>query len=419
MDQRATDDDLSDLTVGDLGALRPDDRDPGERDRTSDGRAPLLVPESGVEAEAGHLGLTESTHVAAPGTAVGGDHVRPARNHRQRAAQGTQVETSVTVGLDERCDLRRHQERRGAPLVFDESAQLLGVAAADEDVGAAPDEGRRGVLEGADVEQRTGIEEDLVAIRVEEGTDDAGLRDQVRRGEHRPGGPTPVRGRVDDEHGGVRIGIRGRQRRVARGQEALVRVGSVAVRLIAVGPALGPVGVVAQPERGVRGPLARLPDGRPDFGVLPDDDGRPQVVDDERHLLGGMPPVHRAEHGAEPCARQDQFERPVAGLPEPQHPRATCDTCAVECAGEPGDSIVEVGVGHPVFPTHGGGVARTRAAVFGEEFGERRPGADRYRGHQVSTRCGPTELARVLPLIVSFTTVLSILAGDMVDLVQS
>ncbi len=165
------------------------------------------------------------------------------------------------------------------------------------------------------------------------------------------------------------------------------------------------------------GPLACLPDGRSDLGVLPDDDGGPQVVDDERHLLGRVPPVHRADHGAEPCARQDQLECPVAGLPEPQHPRARCDTCAVECAGEPGDPIVELGVGHAVLGAHGGGSARTRAGVFGEKFRERRPGADRYRGHQVSTRCGSTELARVLSMIVSFTTVLSILTGDMVDLV--
>ncbi len=111
MDQRAAHDDLSDRAVGDLDVIRPDDRDPGEGNGAPDGRAPLLVPQGCVETESGHLGLAEPTHVSAPGAVIGGDHVLPARDHRQRAAQGAQVETPVPVGLDELCDLWWHQER--------------------------------------------------------------------------------------------------------------------------------------------------------------------------------------------------------------------------------------------------------------------------------------------------------------------
>ncbi len=265
------------------------------------------------------------------------------------------------------------------------------------------------MLEGADVEQRAGVEEDLVAVRVEERADDSALGDQIRRREHRPGGPAAVRGRVDDEHRGMGIRLREGRLRVARGQETFVRVGTVAVCFAAARS----VGVVAQPARGVRGPFPRFAGGWPDFGVLPDDDGGPQVVDDERHLLGGMPPVHRADHGAEPRTRQEQFEHPVAGLPEPQHPRATGDTRGAQRSGEPGDASVQLGIGHAGVAAHRGGVAGTRPGMFGEKFRERRPGADRYRRHQASTPCRSGEPARALPLIVLFTALVSIPASDL------
>ena len=59
-----------------------------------------------------------------------------------------------------------------------------------------------------------------------------------------------------------------------------------------------------------------------DLGVLVHDDRGRQVVEHERHLLGRLPPVRRAEVRAELGRREQALEQPERVLAEPQDPVA-------------------------------------------------------------------------------------------------
>ena len=67
-----------------------------------------------------------------------------------------------------------------------------------------------------------------------------------------------------------------------------------------------------------------------DLLLLPDDQLRREVVDDERELVGLLAPVRRAEHRAELGAGQQQLLDAEAVLPEPQDAVTASDANSCE-----------------------------------------------------------------------------------------
>ena len=165
------------------------------------------------------------------------------------------------------------------------------------------------------------------------------LRDQRTGRQHGGVGPARERGRVDEQQRSVGsevgVGIVGRPRR----DERLVL--TVVMR----------VAVVADPARGVGGLRAPGPDRRSDFLLLPDDDRRCQVVDDEGELVGLLAPVHGTEHRPDLAAREQQLLHAEGVLAEPRDAIAGPD---------PG---VTQGVGAPVHPRRGFGPRQCAGAV--------------------------------------------------------
>ena len=126
--------DLARLARGELGAVGV------ERGDAHEGRRPPARADAGLQrvegGEAHDLGLAVAGGTLAPGALVHGDHGRPLRLARE-AAQRLQVEAPVGVELDDLVHGGRHDERARAALLGDEPAQLLGVDAGREHVGAA------------------------------------------------------------------------------------------------------------------------------------------------------------------------------------------------------------------------------------------------------------------------------------------
>ena len=227
-----------------------------------------------------------------------------------------------------------------------------GVRPPDEHVGAAVVVGgaRRG--ERRDVEQRTGVEEHRRVADVLHPAEDEILEQQ--RG---------VR-----QHGRLRGA--GERRGVHR-EQAAARVDVALVGWLAGGEdgfvPIGGVGVVTDPASVVGRSVPRLADRVADLLLLPHDDARREVLDDEAQLCRALAPVGRAQHRADPSARQQQLEHAEGVLPEPQHPLAVDDALRDEDAGHAVDARVELGVAQRDVTVDHGDLMRSAAGVLAQQ----------------------------------------------------
>src|SRR5581483_520711 len=183
-------------------------------------------------------------------------------------------------------------------------------------------------------------------------------------------------GRVDDDVGIARLAVR---------EEPLVAV---------VGVVVVAVRVVAEPDAvaGGRGRVTRRPHGVADLLVLPHDDARRRVVDDERELVDGLAPVRGAEDGTELGGGEQRLEDAPRVLPEPQHTIAGADTGAVvQGVGEPVDAVVELRPRQAHVAVDDRGPQRVAAPVLAQDVAERDRVQDVDR-HASVVACGAVEV---------------------------
>ena len=243
---------------------------------------------------------------------------------------------------------------------MDRLGDPAGVGAADEDVGAADVEDRQRHHQRADVEQRPGVEEDGAGAQVL----DVDQREVLPRdgglAQHRAVRAPAERRRVYDQRGQVGIAVAIAFLCCAAGDEVFVaRVAGV-------------VAVERKPHRVAMTRLfARAAHCGADLCVLPDDDAGLEVIDHERHFVGGLPPVRRAEHRAELACGDDAFEHAVVVLREPQDAVAATHAGVFERIGEPDHAVGELRIGEPLVIGDRRDVIGSRAAVLFQDVGER------------------------------------------------
>ncbi len=223
------------------------------------------------------------------------------------AAERRKVELSVGVRVDDRVDHRPDDEPARDAVRRDRTAEVFAVRAPDEHVRAAHDERRQVGHERPDVEQRAGVEEHVRGVDARPRRHEQALRDQRTGRQHRRVRSAVESCGVDEQErcvrGRVRVGIGA----AARSDELLVLAGPRAL------------GVVADPEGFVPGTRPARPHRRPDLLLLPHDDRRREIVDDERELVGLLAPVRRTEHRPDLAAGEQQLLDAERVLPQPQH----------------------------------------------------------------------------------------------------
>ncbi len=290
-----------------------------------------------VEGEHAHdLGLAVAAGMAGPRARVDRDHLVPFRLRPERP-QALQVVPVALVDLEDLLQRRSDDEGARAPLRLDEPAELLGVDAPREHVRPSGNVRRQRRHQRGDVEQRPAVQIDVVGVDVGKSPHHDSLCDERGVAEHGAVRSSREGGRVHQEELGRRVDVRTRVGVRRAAEERLV--------------AAVAVGVVPEPPRRGAGELAGGAHGVADLLVLPDDDLGVDVVEDERHLVGALSPVRRAEHRAELRRRRQRLDDPERVLSQPEDPISPADPGVGERVGEPVHTLVELGVGEPHVAT--------------------------------------------------------------------
>ena len=351
--------DLPGLAVGKLAVVGIHDANL-HHGRRPPVRADAADPQRVVRQHPHDLRLTVPTGVAGPAAGVGRHHRVPLGSGGRRP-QRVEVVAPVGIRVSDLGKHRSDQERAGAALGLDQPAELLGVDASCEDVGAALYEGRQRVHERADVEQRSGVEVHERIVDPGEVPEHEALRDERGVAQHRPVRPAREGGRVDHEQRRPRVAVAEaevvRLFRPTRGQHPLVSVvtGRVVLHPTSAGARSG----------------ARVTNVPADLLLLPEHDPGVEVVDDERELLGALAPVGRAEHRAQ-LGRGEQALGDAKGvLAEPQDPVGGTDARFGQGVGEPVHALVEFRIRGPVPALDDRRRIGTTPCVLAQDIGKR------------------------------------------------
>ena len=143
------------------------------------------------------------------------------------------------------------------------------------------------------MEQRAGIDEHAVVVGSGGPAGESRHRDKVAVAEHRAGRSIDDRSGIDDQQRVVWVDFGRHGFGPAGGDQILITARHIGIMLNPLGP------LACQ--------FARSSDALTDLLLLPDDDPRIEVVDDESELVAGLPPVHRADHRAEPSMTASLF----------------------------------------------------------------------------------------------------------------
>jgi hypothetical protein len=290
---------------------------------------------------------------AAPRAGVGRRHLVQA-GARRRARLFRWNRPACDLG-----DLREggaHQERSRAFLLLDQTAELFGIHARCEDVGAAPlKDGERG-HQGDDVKQWPAVEVHVAAIDVLELRHHEALEDAGGVGEQGAARPARECRGVDLEHGEARvdgllgIGV-GR-----RGQEGLVGIGAAAV--------------VLEPERAAAGSFARLARGLADLLLLPEHQPGIAVGDHEGELVGALAPVGGTEGAPQLGGGEQALQHPVRVLAEPEDAVAALEAARAQALRQSIHARVHLGVAEPGIAADERRLPRVAAAVLAQQVAQ-------------------------------------------------
>ena len=108
-----------------------------------------------------------------------------------------------------------------------------------------------------------------------------------------------------------------------------------------------------------------------DLAVLPDNDGRFEVVDHKGELGGGLPPVRHTTRSTELAGGEDKFDDPMAVLPQPQQPIARHHAERRKGPGEPFHPLVELRPRPAAGATDSGGAVGPGPGMLGQHVPER------------------------------------------------
>jgi hypothetical protein len=109
---------------------------------------------------------------------------------------------------------------------------------------------------------------------------------------------------------------------------------------------------VLQPESLRAAGVTGGADGVADLFVLPDDDARVDVAENELELAGALPPVDGAEDAADLGSRDESLHHTVTVLAEPQDAVARREAFGKEGVGETVDPFVHLDVAVPIRAAH-------------------------------------------------------------------
>ncbi len=338
-----------------------------------------------VEAQA-----RERRHADQLGLAVPARLARPRARIRARdrvpvglpsgGAQARQVVAAGGAGRDDRLDRRADDERAGAVLPLDHLAEHLRVDPAHEHVRAAGDERGEGVHQRSEVKQRAAVQVHVLVGGAGEVPVHEPLIDARGVAQHRAVRSPTERGGVHDQH-----------RR--RGVDRPVQVGVHPARQ----PRLVPVGtvvVVRDPPGRDRDQLPRRSGRRTDLLVLPHHHPGPEIVDDERQLLGALTPVDRAAARTELRRREQQLQQPKRVLPHPHDPVTRTDAVRGEDMSETVHATVERLVVEPGVAVDRADARRSAPGVLAEHVADRQRVEDVQRVRCPAIRGSSSAAAR-------------------------